>query len=80
MIGKLHGDEKNKNGSDTTSVLEDNQRSVVWFLMLENVLGHEIHAKMYVVYGVQNVIIKSIVNRRVQRFNVGQTSIFIITV
>ncbi len=29
------------------------RRSVIWFLMIESVLGNEIHARMYVKYGAE---------------------------
>ncbi len=57
-----------------TTVSKDEQQNVIWFLTLENVLGSEIHTRICMVYGVQNVITKSIVNQWVQRFKVGQTS------
>ncbi len=46
------------------AVPKDEQRSVIRFSLLENVLGSEIHTKMCVVYGAQNVITKSTVNWR----------------
>ncbi len=46
-----------------TAVLKDEQRSVVWFLILENISGSEIHTRMYVVYGMQNVITTSTVKQ-----------------
>ncbi len=45
-----------------TAVPDDEQQSVIQFLSLENVSCSEIHMKMCVVYGVLNVISKSIVN------------------
>ncbi len=36
-----------------TAVPKDEQLSVIWFLMLENVSGSEIHWRPRVVYGVQ---------------------------
>ncbi len=52
------------------AVPKDEQRMVIWLLILENVLDGEIHVRMCVVYGVQNVITKSTVDTRVQRFKV----------
>ncbi len=46
-----------------TAVSKDKQQSVIQFLMLENVSGSEIHTRMCVVYGAQNVIAKSTVGR-----------------
>ncbi len=46
-----------------TAVPWDEQRSVIWFLMLENVSGSKIHVRMCTVYGTQNVITKSTVNQ-----------------
>ncbi len=43
-----------------TAVPKDEEQSVIYFLMLENVLGSEIYARMCVVYGMQNVITKSL--------------------
>ncbi len=43
-----------------TDVHKDEQKSVIWFLKLENVSGSEIHMRMCAVYGRQNVIIKSL--------------------
>ncbi len=37
------------------TVLKDKQWSVIQFLMLENVLGCEIHMRMCVVYGVHKI-------------------------
>ncbi len=55
-------------------VPKNEQRSVIWFLMLENVLGGESHIRKCVVYAVQTVITKSTVNRWVQRFKARRTS------
>ncbi len=44
------------------AVPNDEQQSVIRFLMLENDLGGEIHARMCAVYGAQNVITKSTVS------------------
>ncbi len=49
---KLHSDEKNNDGSDTNSCA---QGQVTLFLMLENVTSCEIHMRMCVVYGTQNI-------------------------
>ncbi len=46
-----------------TVVPKDEQRSVIWFLTLENVSG----MRMCTVYGMQNVITKSTVNQWVQK-------------
>ncbi len=57
-----------------TTVPKDKQQNVVWFLTLENVSGGKIHTRMCMVYGAQNVITKSTVNKWVQRFKVAQMS------
>ncbi len=41
------------------------------FLALENASGSEIHMRICVVYGSQNVITKSTVTQQVQRFKAG---------
>ncbi len=46
-----------------TVVPKDEQQSVIWFLMLENVSNSEIHVRMCVVYGIEKVITKSTVNQ-----------------
>ncbi len=43
-----------------TAVPKDKQLNVIWFLTVENVLGSEIHTRMCVVCGVQNVITKTV--------------------
>ncbi len=45
------------------AVPEDEQRSVIQFLLLENVSVSESHLRMCAVYGVQNVITKSTVSQ-----------------
>ncbi len=45
-----------------TAVPKDEQQSVVWFSILENVSDREIQVRMCVVYGMQHVITKSTVN------------------
>ncbi len=50
------------------------QLGVIQFLKMENVSDSEIHARMCKMYGVQNIIIKSTVNQRVQRFKAEWTS------
>ncbi len=57
-----------------TAVPKDQQRRVIQVLMLENVSDSEIHAKICVVYGMQNVITKSTLNQWVQKLKVRQTS------
>ncbi len=49
-----------------TVVPEDEQRSVILFLLIENVSYSEIHMRMYVMYDLKNVITKSTVNKWVQ--------------
>ncbi len=44
------------------AVPEDEQQSVIWVLMLENVSGSEMHARIFGMYCTQNVITKSAVN------------------
>ncbi len=44
------------------------QRTIIQFLTLENVSRCQIHVRMCVVYGVQNVITKSVANPWVQIF------------
>ncbi len=56
-----------------TAVGKDKQRTVIEFLVPVNLSGIEIHTRMCVVYGAQNVITKSTVNRWVQRFKVRRT-------
>ncbi len=48
--------------STLPAVPNDEQWTVIRFLMLENVSGSEIHMRMCVEYSVQHVIIKSTVN------------------
>ncbi len=45
-----------------TAIPEDEKRSIIQFLTLENVLGAEIHTRMCVAYGMQNAITKLTVN------------------
>ncbi len=54
-----------------TAVPKDKQY-VIQFSTLKNVLCCEIHTRMCMVYGAQNVITKSTVIRGVQRFKVDQ--------
>ncbi len=56
------------------AVPQNELRSVIGFLMLENLSSCEIHMRMCILYGAQNVIAKSTVNRWVQRFKVAQTN------
>ncbi len=51
-----------------TAVQNDGQWSVIRFLTLENVSESEVHARMCIVYGTQNVITKSTVNHRIEKF------------
>ncbi len=54
-----------------TAVPEDEQRSIIWFLILETVSDCEIHARLCTIYGAQNVIAKSTGDLWVQRFKMG---------
>ncbi len=57
-----------------TAVFKGGQWGVIRFLMVETVSGNEIHERMCMVYGTENVITKSNVNWWVQRFKKGQTT------
>ncbi len=57
-----------------TAVPKYEQRSILQFLIEENIFNSEIHTRMCVVYDEQNVITKSTVNQWVQRVKAGQTS------
>ncbi len=46
-----------------TGVCKNEQQSIIQFLILKNVLGGDIHTRMCMVYGVENVITKSTVNQ-----------------
>ncbi len=56
-----------------TAVPKNKQQSVIRVLMIENVSGSEIRARICVVYGTENIITKSTVNWWVERFTLGWT-------
>ncbi len=62
-----------------TAVLKDKQRSVIPFLMLENISDSEIHARMSSVYGAEcyHKLNCELMGTEIQRSQVGQHNVIV---